>query len=55
MKTELVETYNVDKNGKAVLLSTETIELQGLSNEELIAEKETQLLAMYAELELLKK
>ena len=50
MKTELVQNYTVGANGKAVLESEETVEVQGPS----IEEKEAELLKVYAELEELK-
>jgi hypothetical protein len=50
MKTELVQNYNIDENGKAVLVSEEQVEVQGPS----IEEKEAELLKVYAELEELK-
>ena len=54
MNTELVQTYTVNKNGKAELVSAEMVECQSTSIEETIAEKEAQLLAMYEEIQALK-
>ena len=50
MKTELVQHYTTDENGKAVLVSEEQVEVQGPS----IEEKEAELLKVYEELEALK-
>jgi hypothetical protein len=55
MNTELLETYIVDKNGKAKILSTETVECQFISIEQTIAEKEAELIAIYNEIQNLKK
>lgn len=51
MKTEIVETYAVDGNSQATLLSETTVEIQGPT----IEEKEAELLKVYAELEALKE
>jgi len=50
MKTELVQNFTIDENGNAVLVSEETVEIPGSS----IADKEAELLKVYAELEALK-
>ena len=48
------QVYKVEEDGTSVLISTETIEIETPSQEELIADKEAQLLAMYNELQKLK-
>lgn len=48
------ETYELQEDGSYVLKSTETIEVEVKTEEEMIAEKEAELLAMYKELETLK-
>tara|TARA_B110000285_G_C14854463_1_gene481529 strand:+ start:540 stop:704 length:165 start_codon:yes stop_codon:yes gene_type:complete len=50
MKTELVQHYTVDTNGKSVLQSEETVEVQGPT----IEEKEAELLALYEEIKVMK-
>ena len=50
MKTQLIQHYTVDANGKSVLQSEETIEVQGPT----IKEKEAELLALYEEIKAMK-
>ncbi len=52
MNTDNKQVYTTDENGKAVLVSTETIEVPSIDDH--IAQKEAKLLEMYAELEALK-
>lgn len=49
------EHYKVDERGKVELIKTETFDLDLPTEEELIAEKESQLLALYDEIQKLKE
>lgn len=48
------EVYELQEDGSYVLVSTDIIEVELPTEEEVIAEKEAKLLEMYAELEALK-
>ena len=48
------QVYEVQEDGTSKLVSTTTIEVEVPTEEEIIADKEAQLLAMYKELEALK-
>lgn len=49
-----IEMYRKQADGSVVLETTETIEIEVISEADKIAAKEAQLLEMYAELEALK-
>lgn len=50
MKTELVQHYGIDKDGKAILVKQEYVEVEGPT----IEDKEAELLAIYNEIQALK-
>ena len=50
MAQEIVQHYGKDENGNTVLLSQETVEVQGPS----IEDKEAELLALYDEIQAMK-
>jgi hypothetical protein len=52
--THNVKTWRKLEDGTMELVSDENIQVEELTKEELVAEKEAQLLAMYNELEALK-
>ena len=54
MNTITKETWKKLEDGTMQLVSSETFEVEGPSPEELIAEKEEQLLQIYTELQSLK-
>ena len=54
MATFINETFEKNENGEMVLVHTETIEVKVPTQEEIIAEKQAELLKMYAELNALK-
>ena len=54
MNTIRKETYKRNEDGTTTLISVEDVVVEGPTQEELIAEKEAQLLAMYEELQALK-
>lgn len=49
------EHYKVDENGKVELIKTETFDLDLPTDDELIVEKESQLLSLYDEIQKLKE
>jgi preprotein translocase subunit SecA len=48
------EIYKVDENGQTVLVETIEIEVNEPTQEEIIAEKQAELLKIYAEIQALK-
>jgi ligand-binding SRPBCC domain-containing protein len=48
------EIYKVDENGQTVLIETIEIEVNEPTQEEIIAEKQAELLKIYAEIQALK-
>lgn len=50
----LKEIYETNENGQTILVDTIEIEIEAPTQEELIAEKEAELLKMYQELQALK-
>jgi ligand-binding SRPBCC domain-containing protein len=48
------EYYQLNENGETVLVDTVSVEVEVQTEQELIAEKEAELLKMYAELQALK-
>lgn len=51
----LKEIYETNENGQTILIDTIEIDIEGPTQEELIAEKEAELLKMYAEIQALKE
>jgi hypothetical protein len=49
-----IQVYRMIEEGQSELVSTHTIEVEEYTQEEIIAQKEEQLLAVYQELEQLK-
>ena len=49
------ETFEKNENGEMVLVHTETVEVEVPTPEEIIAQKEAELLQVYAELQTLKE
>lgn len=54
MATFINETFEKNENGEMILVHTEIVEVEVPTQEEIIAEKEAELLKMYAELQALK-
>jgi hypothetical protein len=54
MTTFINETFEKNENGEMVLVHTEIVEVKVPTPEEIIAEKQAELLKMYAELNALK-
>lgn len=48
------ETFEMNENGEMVLVHTETVEVELPTPEQIIAEKEAELLKIYAEIQALK-
>lgn len=57
MNTEIItkEIYKVNENGETVLVDTLDVEVKIITPEEIIAEKEAELLKVYAEIQALKE
>ena len=49
------EVFKKNENGEMVLVHTETVEVEVLAPEEIIAEKEAELMRIYAEIQALKE
>lgn len=49
------EVFKMNENGEMVLVHTETVEVEVPASEEIIAEKEAELLKIYAEIQALKE
>lgn len=54
MATFINETFEMNENGEMVLVHTETVEVELPTPEQIIAEKEAELLKIYAEIQALK-
>ena len=54
MNTIRKETYKRNEDGTTTLISVEDVVVEGPTQEELIAEKEAQLLSIYEEIQALK-
>lgn len=54
MRIEIIETYQRQEDGTLVLISTEEVEVSEPTDQELIAQKEQQLLELYEEIQRLK-
>jgi len=53
-QTITIHKYSTDENSVASYIGSEEVEVEVATEEELIAEKEAQLLAIYAELQAMK-
>ena len=49
------EIYETNENGQTILVDTIEIEIEGPTQEEIIAEKEAELMRIYAEIQALKE
>jgi len=49
------EVFKMNENGEMVLVHTETVEVEVPTPEEIIAEKEAELMRIYAEIQALKE
>jgi hypothetical protein len=49
------ETFEKNENGEMILVHTETVEVEVPTSEEIIAQKEAELLQVYEELKALKE
>lgn len=54
MATFINETFKMNENGEMILVHAETVEVELPTPEQIIAEKEAELLKIYAELQALK-
>lgn len=54
MATFINETFEKNENGEMILVHSEIVDVEIPTQEEIIAEKEAELLKMYAEIQALK-